>query len=248
MFLVHSEDFTSGNSSDGVWNFNRSLKGNWTVIAQHIESQDIPWMWLGQDTIILRIHNPADTNQYEDIPVTFPDTIGFMTDTTEIMNAMIAVMQARIDDIALVTPYVERLVSGSVDEGNGNIVFIFDDDPVDIMWESEVEGFVSTFNPSVDKVGAENELNTSSWTMTYKEAYVDPKYLEVYIEQASSGYANSHDTTPTLLFSTRDGEFVNQQIYIPRDTFTLTIKIRRMGNNTNVVPLSKPWYLALLES
>lgn len=240
--FVHSYDFTTGNSSDGTWEFGRTLRGNYRVDAQSMDTQTFPWMWTGQDTIVLRIPNPADINQKVEFPVTFPPDIGFMTNQTEILNAMIAVIQAEIDVQTVIEPYVARTVSGSVDEGNKNLVFVFDVDPVDIMWAST--NYDSTLNPSVDKVGAENELNITNWNLSYAEMVTDPRYLEVYIAESVTEYMTTHGTYPTLLFSTRDNEFTGQTFEIRNDTTELNISVHKMGGS-NSIPLTGQWYLVL---
>lgn len=240
--FIHSYDFSSGNSSNGTWEFGRTLRGNYRVDAQSMDTQTYPWMWTGQDTIVLRIHDPGNVIDSVEFPVTFPSAIGLMSDKTEILNAMIAVIQVEIDTQALTEPYVARTVSGSVDPDNQSLVFVFDDDPVDVMWASEE--FDSTLNASVGKVGASNELDVSNWTLSYVDMVTDPRYLEVYIAESVTEYITTHGTYPTLLFSTRDSEFTGQTFEIRNDTTELTINVRKMGSLTDI-PLSGQWYLAL---
>lgn len=247
-FFVHSDDYKSGgSSSNGVWSFARSLRGNWSVIGQHMDTQTFPWLTSSTNVMIMRIHDPMDTNVYTTFEITFPTSIGLQSDIATIANMMTAEMQDSIDTIAGGDPYAARLVSNSVDVNNQIIVFHFDDDPVDILWEGVPDVFESTINAPLGKSGASNQLNVEDLTLTTHHMVTDPKYLEVYIEESNTQFATSHDTRPTLLFSTRDGDFTGQTFSIPKDGNTLTIQINKMGDST-ALPLTGAWFLVLQSS
>lgn len=253
-FFLDSDDFKTGpgaSSSNGTWTFNRSCKGNWNVIAQQMETQNYPWMNANNNVMVMRIHNPMDLLEVVVFEITFPTSIGLLSDITQIAIQMAAAIQSAIDAIA-VPPheYAARLVDQTSD--NEEIVFIFSDDPVDVLWQGFelFEGganFESTCNVPLGRTAAsadENTIDTLTMsTATTATMIIDPKYLEVYIEESNTQFATSHGTKPNLFFSTRDGEFTGQNITIPKDTNTLTIEIRRAGDSLPL-PLSGKWYLA----
>jgi hypothetical protein len=243
--FIHSDDYISGNSSEGVWDLGRNLKGQYTVTAQSMDTQDFPWMFAGQNDMVMRIHDPMDILAYTTFIITFDPATGLLSDPTAIKDAMVTAMQTRIDEVAIVNPYAARNVSGNVSTSLGTIVFVFDDDPVDILWTGDpIAEFVSTINPSLGKIGAADELNIGTETISYRRMVTDPKYLFVYIDECANEIITTSASKPTLLFSTKDTEFTGQNIQIRNNTTSLTIKVARM-HETTAVPLTGQWYLLL---
>jgi len=245
-FFVYSQDYQSGgNSSEGIWAFSRNLRGTWKVTSQHMDSQNIPWVWTGANVMVMRIHDLMDHNTYVTFEVYFQEAAyATETDLSVVTTLLQNEIQAKIDSEALTYPYAARTVTATLD---GNVIhFVFSDD-VDILWEGDADesGFLSTINPAFGKVGTLNQLDTAGFDVTTLYMALDPKYLECYIDESSTILCTSHATAPTLLFSTRDGEFTGQSFTIPSPTNILTITLNRIGNTVNAVPLSANWYLTL---
>lgn len=245
-FFVYSQDYQSGgNSSDGVWAFSRNLRGTWRITSQHMDSENIPWVWTGSNTMVMRIHDLMDHNTYTTFEVIFNDaSLATETDLSVITTTLQNRIQATIDTEAILNPYAARTVTATLD---GNVIhFTFSDD-VDILWEGDAgeSGFLSTINPAFGKVGTLNQLDTAGFDVTTLYMALDPKYLECYITESSTILCTSHSTAPTLLFSTRDGEFTGQSFTIPISTNVLTLSLHRIGNTASAVPLTANWYLSL---
>lgn len=249
--FIHSEDFdpfgpVGTSSTNGVWTFPRNVRGNWGVIGQHVESQTIPWMWDGTNKLLLTIHDPLDVEISVTYTVTFNPSTGTQNDPDTIANLLISDLQASNDAIALTSPFAARLFSFSLNTEAKTITLLIDDDPIDVLWEG-LGNFHSTCREAFDKASTSNELNTQNVDINYSQMTTDPKYLECYITESNSEYNTSHGTSPTLLFSTRDGEFTSQSFSVPTSGNSLTIQIKRM-KQTNNVPLSSEWYLILKSS
>lgn len=245
--FIHSDDFkTGGSSSDGEWTFKRSIRGNWNVIGQHMESQTIPWLYVGNNLLTLRIANPVDPLEYSTLEVTFDAEIGLLTDLGAIASQLALAMQATIDANAMLYPYAARTVTPIPDSTTQTIRFNFTDDPVDVLWEGDAEesGFLSTINGAVGHLNSPNELSVTATIFHTYGMTTDPKYLEIYIAESSTQISTSHGTRPTLMFSTRDGEFTGQNLIFPKDGNTMTIQIKRMGSDL-ICPLNGSWYLVL---
>lgn len=242
-FFINSDDFKAGgSSSSGEWVFNRNVRGNWGVTTQHMDDQSYPWLWDGVNIMVLEIHNPMNLLQSVAFEVEIPASIGLLTDVNAIGNQMGAAIQAKIDLIAIEDPYAARTVitAASGDE----IVFDFGEDAVDIMWQGIPDIYTSTINVPLGRTSeSANELATQFLTVSTTNMIIDPKYLEVFIAESNTQIATTHATKPTLLFSTRDGEYTGQNFTIPRDGNSINIQIKRMLHDF-IVPLSGRWYLA----
>lgn len=244
--FVHSDDFKSGgSSSDGVWTFSRNLKGNWSVIGQHMDTQTFPWMEDGNNVMVMEIHDPEDLLESVIFEITF-EFVGTLSDINAIAASMTSTIQSAINSVAVDDhAYAARLVDYEI---NGNeISFIFSDDPVDIRWQGFDDGFGTVFASTCNvplgrSPSTPNELAVYNLIISTGNMNTDPKYLEVYISESNTQIATSHGTRPTLLFSTRDGEFTGQSFSISSDTQQLTIQIKRMSDSI-VVPLSGQWFL-----
>lgn len=247
--FIHSADFnTGGNSSDGVWEFNSNLKGNWTVIGQHMDTQDFPWMLNGQNTLIFIVHDDrASSGQYVLFAVDFDyATVGNSSDLTAIATSLTATMQARFDAVAINDPYCATTVGYTIDTDANTMTFTFDA-AVDIMWQ-EIVPLQTTVLPSFDLPSTyPNALIATSFTIPTNHMIVDPKYLEVYIAESNTQYSTASGSRPNLYFSTRDGDFTGQTFSIPDDTNTLTIEIRRLHSSIPQ-PLTNTWFLVCVQS
>lgn len=249
-FFIDSDDYKDGgSSSNGTWIFNRSVKGNWNVIAQQMETQTYAWMSENNNIMVMQIHNPMNLLETVLFEITFDPSIGLLTDINEIAIQMTAAIQAAIDEVAVGDhTYAARLVDYTA--VNNEIVFIFSDDPVDVLWQGFSDPptvLTSTCNIPLGRAAdTPDELAIDTLTITADTTstmVTDPKYLECYITESNTQFASSHGTKPTLLFSTRDGEFTGQTFTIPDHTNTLTIQIKRKGDSLPI-PLSGKWYLA----
>lgn len=242
--FIHSHDFTSGTSSDGTWQFGQSIKGNYKVDAQVMDTQDFPWLFAGQNTMVMRIHDPMNDLIYATFQIDFNPTIGLISDIATIATQMVNEIQGAIEAAAVDAPYAARTVSESHDPHS--IVFHFDNDPVDILWQGDISPpYYSTINPSLGKSSTTpDELAIRDLTIDTSEMVTDPKFLEVYIEESSTEIINTHETHPTLLFSTRDSEFTGQTFEIRNETTELTIGVHKMGS-VLPLPLTGQWYLMI---
>ncbi len=243
--LVHSDDFKSGNSSDGVWDLGRNLKGSWTVVGQSMDTQTYPWMFSGQNTLCFVVHADRSVSGVEVLMRAEFDyaTIGSTSDLTVIANSMTATMQNMFDTAAIDDPYAATTVSNTVNTGAHTMTFNFDA-AVDVMWQQDFI-FETTVKPSFNlPSNYPNQLIVTSFTISTTRMTVDPKYLFVYINESSSEYITTSASLPTLLFSTKDTEFIGQSVNIRNDTTSLTIKICRM-HETAAVPINGEWYLIL---
>lgn len=247
-FFVHSDDYDSGGtSSDGVWSFGRSVKGNWSVIGQHMDNQTFPWMWDGTNFMVMRMHDPMEELAYVTFEITFDPAIGLLSDTTEIANQLMAEMQATIDTVASdpETTYAARTITNSVDNDAHTITFHFESDDVDILWQGGGMDpvYASTVNvPFGRTADTPDETHIQDLVISTHNMDTAPKYVEVYIAESNTQFSTSHSTRPTLFFSTRDGEFLGQTFSIPTDTHSLTLQIKRMSDS-EIVPLTGTWYL-----
>lgn len=242
-FFIHSDDFKSGgSSSDGEWQFNRNVKGNWGVTAQQMDDQTYPWLWNGTNVMVMEIHNAENLLESVIFEIEFDPSIGLMTDATLIANALADTIQAKIDLVKIDDPYADRAVE--VAAADGEIVFDFGEDRVDILWQGYADVYTSTINVPLGRTAdSANELAIQFLTVSSTNMITDPKYLEVYIAESNTQFATSHASKPTLLFSTRDGEFTGQNFTIPRDNNSLHIQVKRMSHSY-ILPLSGRWYLA----
>lgn len=242
--FIHSDDFTSGNSSDGVWDLGRNLKGTWTVTGQSMDTQTYPWMFEGQDTMIFRIHEDRAAGvTYVTFPVTFDPALGLLTDPYAIVAAIGTAIQDRIDAAAMGEAYAATTVTTSVDTSAKTITLHFDG-AVDVLWTYNSIDYVSTFNPAVGKTGAPDQLAITDLVFSYQRMTTSPKYLFVYISESTSELITTSGSLPTLLFSTKDTEYTGQVVTIRADTSILTLKICRM-HETVAVPISGEWFLVL---
>lgn len=244
--FIHSDDFKSGgSSSNGEWTIGRNMKGNWAITTQQMDDQTFPWLWDGVNTMVMEIHNPENLLESTVFEIEFPPSIGLLTDVTDIANNLAATMQARIDEIKIDDAWADRTVE--VAAGDGEIVFDFGEDRVDILWQG-YDVYVSTVNVPFGRTSTSaNQLAIQFLTVSSTNMITDPKYLEVYIAESNTQYATSHGTKPNLLFSTRDGQFTAQSFSIPRDTNSLNIQVKRMSHSYEL-PLSGRWYLSFENS
>ena len=234
---INSNDYTSGTSSNGVWDINKTLLGSYTLLSQNVESQDIPWFWTGLDSLVIKTWDPdipATTNTFT---VVFSSSTGLLDTVSTISTQLNTSLQDKFDDIALINPKFQRSVSHSINTSNQTVTFTFDQ-PVDILWSNVSSTIREAFGKS-----ATNQINTSSMVISSKYMTIDPKYLEVYITESETQYNTSHSTSPTILFSTKDSEFTGQLFEIRKSQQQLTIKIYRENVESQVVPLSDEWTL-----
>lgn len=247
--FIHSDDFKAGgSSSDGVWEFNSNLQGEWHVIGQHMDTQSFPWMLNGQNTLIFIIHDDrAASGQYVLFATSFDyATVGSSSDLTVIATSLTASMQARFDQVAIDDPYCATTVNYSIDTAAHTMTFTFDA-ALDLMWQ-EIVPLETTVRPSFDLPSDyPNALAVTSFTISTNHMIVDPKYLEVYIAESNTQYATAAGVRPNLYFSTRDGEFTGQTFSIPDDSETLTIQIKRL-HGTLPVTLTNTWFLICTQS
>jgi hypothetical protein len=246
--FIHSSDYTSGNSSDGLWEFGVTLKGNYKVVSQVMDTQDYPWMLASQNQMVLQIHDPMNHSIFTNFPV-FLDyaTIGIITDLQTIADSITTSIQDRIDIVAALPgdSYAARTVTNSIDTSNGTMTFHFDD-IVDVLWQGDgSHTFASTCNTALGKTPeTPNENDITDLVISTATMVIDPKFLEVYIDESVTEIYNTHDTFPTLLFSTRDTEFTGQTFEIRNETTHLSIGIYKMGSLVPI-PLSGQWYLMI---
>ncbi len=254
--FIHSADFnTGGNSSDGVWEFNSNLKGDWHVIGQHMDTQDFPWMWVGQDTMCFRIHNPDDNSVHVTFTVTFDPSLGYISDLNTVASTIQSAIQDQIDFEAaqIGQSWAARTMTVTADLVNNLLNFSVGTDFIDVMWDYKDPDAIpsvilSTINPSFElAVDYPRQLAVSSFSVSSTNIVVDPKYLECYINESNTQYATASGARPNLYFSTRDGDFTGQTLTIPDDTNTLTIQIRRLHSQI-AQPLTNTWFLILSQA
>lgn len=247
-FLVHSDDYKSGNSSDGVWDLGRNLNGTWQVTAQTMDAQSFPWMWAGQDQMVLRIHNPDDLDIHATFGLTFNSSLGFITDLNVVATTIQNAMQAKIDEVAgePMQSWAARTVTVTYDSSNRRLVFVIEDNPIDVLWhydDPETPSRVSSINPSFNLNSAtEDQNNVSTFYVSTVKMVTDPQYLFVYITESTSSILTTSQSLPTLMFSTKDSQFTGQVMTIRETTTTLTIKICKMHESV-AIPLTNSWYL-----
>lgn len=238
-FYINSEDYDSGDRSNGIWNINRTLQGEYNVISLHIEDQIIPWMWEGVDTFSFRVSNGVDDYEFD---VKIDASNGLLSNISTIANNIQTAIQAGFDNAENEDIGYARTVSHSINTSLNTITFNFNDN-ISILWGDSN----STINKAFNKNNT-NQLNVNTFTISSIYINVYPKYLEYYITQSSTEYSTSHGTSPTLLVSTSDFEFTGQSFYIRNSVNFLTIKIYRTNINSDTVPLSDQWNLIFISS
>ena len=241
--FIQSEDFNSGgSSSDGIWTFSANLKGNWTVMAQQMETQNYPWMFDGQNDIEVVTYADDEMSPPVTFTVTIPASTGLKSDlndiATDFADTLTAAFQTVADDNSV--PSYARTFTPVVNPLTQIITFTVSA-VVDIGW-SEPN---TTIGASIGKYGAADDLSVTEFTISTANMNLDPKYLEVYVAESNTIIYNAHGSLPSMMFSTRDGGFTGQSFQIPEDANTLTIEIRRMGAGQHPIPLQNQWYVVL---
>jgi len=244
--LIHSEDFKSGSSSDGVWDLSRNLTGIWEVVLQTMDAQTFPWMWTGRDTMVFRIHDPMDDSIHDTFGVTFNSSLGLISNLDSVGSTITAAIQQRIDEVALTQPYVARTVSVTYNGTSQELVFVFIGGNVDVLWgfdDPEDPELRSTINPSFSyNTATADQFNVSTFSVSTNKIVTDPPYLFVYIDESSSEILTTSLSLPNIIFSTVDSQYTGQIISIREVTSSLTIKICLL-HETEAIPLRGSWYL-----
>jgi len=241
---INSDDYDSGSTSDGTWSINRTLNGQYNVINQQMEPQTIPWTWTGLVTLVFKTSGVgAPVNPYT-IQVHLPTSIGLLSSLSAIATQIQTSIQSAFDTAEGVYAGYGRDVTVASDSILKTITLTFSD-VVSLQWTSAF----STFNQSAGipiPSGSPTDLtDVTSIVLSSKYMSINPKYLEVFIEESSSQYTTSHSSVPTLLFSTKDSEFTDQSFYIRGNVNQLNISIYRINIHTSPVPLSGSWNLIL---
>jgi hypothetical protein len=236
---ISSSDLESGTTSNGVWNVNRTLNGQYNILSQHFSVQNIPWMWNGTNN--LKINFPDDELNHTKIvslDYSLCDTINY----SSIAALWDTNIQDKLDEIKTETTGAVD-VTVNVTYSNGNFSFVFTGVPeiVQFLFGDPTCTCSQVFNKTTT-IGHVNTITIANTFMT-----IDPKYLEVYITESVTQYATSHSTSPTILFSTQDSEFTGQSFTIRRNATQLTIKIYRENVTISTVPLSNDWSLILTQ-
>lgn len=241
--FIHSEDYNSGgSSSDGIWTFSANLKGNWTVMAQQMETQNYAWLFTGQNNIEVVTYADDEMSPPVTFTVTIPASTGLKTNinniATDFADTLTAAFQAVADDNSV--PSYARTFTPVANNITHLITFTVSA-VIDIGW-SEAN---TTIGASIGKYGAPDDLSVTEFTISTANATLDPKYLEVHVAESNTIIYNAHGSLPSMMFSTRDGGFTGQSFQIPEDTNTLTIEITRMGAGQHPIPLQDQWYVVL---
>lgn len=243
--FIHSYDHTTGTSSNGTWELGQSLIGNFRVTSQCMDTQTYPWLWSGQNQMVVKSFNPEDIEEFVIFGITFNASLGLVSDLTEVATQIQNTMQAAFDLQGLSNIWANRTITVTYNATTQTLLFEIDDDPIDVLWTYNSGLTVSTINFSFNLAPDVSDLiNVDIFSISTVNMVTDPKFLEVYIEESPTQYINTHGTYPTLLFSTRDGEFTGQTFEIRTETTELNIRVCKMGS-TEDYPLSGQWYLVI---
>lgn len=236
---ICSNDFDSGSIYDGEWELNESISGYFTLSYLNFNSISIPWMWDGFNGI--RIRYAPDINAIGgDVTGTyeFSSTLMDMTDKNDIVAQMVTELNADANIKLGTNTYGNAFTSGVYDSVNDRFDFVVNGswDGIQILWSHVDCTSRYVFNKTVDQPILLSSIGLSA-------TYVGdtPKFLECMIEQSSSYYINSSSSFPTLMITTDDIPYLDQQIDVPISTSTLNISFYRTNIPVSPVPLTGEW-------
>jgi len=236
MIFIHSEDYNLGNSSNGIWQLGRNLKGSFKVVAQTMETQSYPWIWSGTNN--LKINFPDDELNHSKV-VSLDYSLGNTVNYTEIQTLWEGNIQEKLDEIKSdTTGAVDVTVAVTFSDNHFHFAFTGVPNVVQFLLGDVESTCAYAFNRNTT-IANVNTISIANTNMT-----IDPKYLFVYIEEANSELTTTHGAYPSILFSTKDSEFLGQNLAIRSPTNILTMQIRRMHQDTPI-PLSGQWYLII---
>lgn len=230
---IYSENYESGTRTDGVWNLYNTIRGNYSVISQSFNVQDIPWVFPGANSLAFA-----------------------KTGTSPLITAVIQFPTMYEDDSASVIAWFEAGIAtsgwttcvGSYDSTAGMYSFTFDT-TITVLHTLEHPSIFYVFDWLID-YDPENlnyPFTNPGTVVKFKDTYIknNPKFLYINIEEADSRYTTDAVQNPTLLISTRDTELTDQEVYFSSLTDTFTISIYRTNMPDHTVTLTDTWELIL---
>lgn len=227
---ISSDDVSSGSSYNGTFSFTETLLGLYKLETQYIDSTAIPWMWADCNGLLISATTGMDSDSGT---VSFNyASIGSSSDTT----AIAASFQSSVN--AVTNAFVGAAARTCTVTYNSSLnVFSFAfNGTVTMLFPSPESTSRYVFNKFSDTTG-----NTINLSATFID--VSPKFLEMYIDESITEYNTSRNSYPTILLSTFDSEFVNQEIEFINKTNTLTISIYRLNVPLAPVPITNKWDL-----
>jgi len=236
---ICSNDFDTGSIYDGEWQLNQRISGYYTLSYLNFASIYIPWMWDGFNGIRIRYVPDSEaiggdvTGTYE-----FSSTLMNMTDKDDIAAQIMTELNADANVKLGTNTYGNAFTAASYDSVEDRFSFTVNPswDGVQIFWAHVDCTSRYVFNKTVDQPILLSSIGLSA---TYISIF--PKFLECMIEQSSSYYINSSTSFPTLLITTNDIPYLDQQIDIPAATNTLNISFYRTNIPVAPVPLTGEW-------
>lgn len=226
---VCSDDVSDGSLYDGSYTMTKTLQGYYKLVYIHLDTDPIPWVWSGCNT--LHIVNNADLD--EESIISFPtssnstpaNVITWFCDGIATSGWVTAT--GAYDEITRMYRFdFSTTILIQYDYTASSIAFVFD-------WFYHNDTFL---NPT-DHI-------------YIRDRYIDnrPKFLEVYSDQITSETFCSRGDNPGFLISTTDQYIDNQQIFIPSPVSTLDISFYRPGNYFTPVPITNKYDLIFAPS
>lgn len=230
---IDSEDHNTpgGTRYNGIWTLNQSVSSEYTVIAQTMEVQDIPWCWTDTNEIIISVEG----TEYVMAPFASADLSTYQTSTNK--TTLASYWQTRLTALgSAVTPSFTCTWTYSSSTDMFAVAF---NKTVTILWsESPCRGW---FAKTQDETSTLFNLNAAYITIT-------PRLIYCVIEEGNSFYTTSNNFAPTLIFSTSDTELSGQEVVFDDQTKTFTLQLFLVNVTYSTVPLTAGWELILKRS
>lgn len=235
---ILSTDNSTGTIYNGTWNFPSSIRGNFNILYQYLDTQPIPWMWGNNNQLVISVTDGMNT---QNLIIPFNVSIGLLIDLNSAASQVQSAINSAFASLAITFPSLNRTVTVVYNSSSHVFIFTFSD-----LVSFKYQDSHSTINNVVDE--HDNIDNGTVFTWTTIHMTTTPKYLYYKIAESltSCNTSSSSSFMPTLVLSTSDFQLTGQSIYFPSSVTTLTIKIYRQNDTDHIVPLTNIWSIILI--
>lgn len=226
MAHIWSDDLVSGSVSNGAWELQRPVNGQRDIIHHFFDEQDIPWIWVGVNTLVVE---PTELGG-DFLTVTFPE------------------LSANRDDASVATAIEDAFNTGLVPAPGTTVTVVYDADTLEfvltftmttgLLWAHGSTTAHVVFNETANQTPA-LEQRISARYVTSR-----PHSLELTIVQASQTQAHSRDTGAHVIMPLNDYQLSNFQVDIS-NAKTLDISWARLNAPNSTCPFNNEWELTI---
>lgn len=236
---IAAEDVDDGFSYNGTWNLNREISGIYKLDYLHFDISNIPWMWsTNRNLVIQYVKDEIDENNVLDFDF---DDIGFSSDYTAIAASLENDIQQGLNGMTETPP----TVSVTYADNQFEITTSNDGSTIIFQWESPLSNCKYIF----DKENTENEALSypNSVFLPTRHVTLNPIFLYLTIMESSSKYITSSESKPTLIITTQDTAYLNQEIDFPNSVSALNLIFHRVSDPIHPVPVTADWDIVLAQ-